>query len=101
MLNSSDYAKNYASTIGKSLGYEIWEVYAATTTTATRTTKTAKVLITETPILKEHYILFGTFLYLHCTTTTLNPRFPLFFFFFLLSLNEVSINSTPGKFAYT
>ena len=23
------------------------------------------------------------------------------FFFFLLSLNEVSINSTPGKFAYT
>ena len=25
----------------------------------------------------------------------------ILFFFFLLSLNEVSINSTPGKFAYT
>ena len=48
--------------------------------------------------LKEHYIFFGTFLYLHCTTTTWNPRFP---FFFLLKLNEVSINSTPGNFAYT
>ena len=47
--------------------------------------------------LKEHYIFFGTFLYLHCTTTTWNPRF----LFFLLKLNEVSINSTPRNFADT
>ena len=44
--------------------------------------KKAKVLITETPILKEHYIFFGTFLYLHCTTTTEIPVFLYYFFFY-------------------
>ena len=32
--------------------------------------KKAKVLIRKSPILKAHYVFFGTFLYLHCTTKT-------------------------------
>ena len=76
--------------------WDLKEVYAAITTTATRTTKAAKVLITETPILKEHYIFFW---YISLPSLHDYDVKSPFSFFFLLKLNEVSINSTPGNFA--
>lgn len=67
------------------LGYEIYRKFMRPLRR-----RRQKRHIRESTILKEHYIFFGTFLYLHCTTTTEIPVF-LYLFFYWTWMRSPSI----------